>query len=220
MSPVLFFPVFIQINQNIDAPVQPQSLVVAEVGVYFQQAARPDLMQTSAGVVGIGQHAGDSCQCFEKLEHRPAVQEVENIANRRRQLLHRIECQLLALVYVRVREPCCFFGLWEIPERGFRHLDGQEIVKIDMGIGVFALYSSALAWARVSSSAANCSLSNWFSTRVSLGVSTCANSPCTNSLTDSGIDRLRGSLICAGWAAKPLVSNLLTHGKHVKTVGL
>src|ERR1700733_6055895 len=36
MAAVLFLPILVEINEDIDAPIQPQTLVVAEVCVDFQ----------------------------------------------------------------------------------------------------------------------------------------------------------------------------------------
>src|SRR6202522_2398712 len=98
MAAVLFFPILVQIYKDVDAPVQPELLVVAEGGMDLEQATWPNLVETASGEIRIGQHTPDPRQGLQKLEHGAAIQEPQHIPNRLGQPLHHIEGQLLSLV--------------------------------------------------------------------------------------------------------------------------
>src|ERR1700761_7060054 len=126
MASVFLFPILVQVNEDIDPPVQAKLLVVAEVGMDLQQTARPDLVQTASSVIRIRQHTPNPRQGLQKLEHRAAVHEPKHIPNWAGQLLHNIEGQLLALIYVAVGMPFRIPWLGKRLKRGLSHLNRQE----------------------------------------------------------------------------------------------
>ena len=94
MAAVFFLPILIKVNQNIDTPVELELLMLVEVGVDRKFAARLDLMQTAADIIRVGNDALDPGKRFQKLEHRAGIQEVENVAHRRREILDDVKGQL------------------------------------------------------------------------------------------------------------------------------
>jgi hypothetical protein len=115
MATVLFLPVLVEVNQNVDAAVEIELGVVVEIGVNAELSTRLDLVEASADKVGIGDHALDTGEHFEKLEHGTAVQEEENIAVALRQPFDAIESQLLFIGIIKLL-PLQFFRLGKISQ--------------------------------------------------------------------------------------------------------
>ena len=78
-------------------------------------------------------------QRLKKLEHGACIEEVEYIPDRLRQFLHCIEGQFFVLIHILVCTPICFLGLRKIAERGFGHVDGKEIIKINVWVRLVGL---------------------------------------------------------------------------------
>ena len=134
VAAVFFFPILVQIDQNIDAAVQAKTVVITEVGVHFQKSSGLDLVQSSANVGGVGQHTLNPGQRLKKFEHGAGIEEVENIPDRGRQFFYRIESQFLVLIHIFVCKPVHFFRLRKIAECGFGHIDGEEVIKVNVWV--------------------------------------------------------------------------------------
>src|SRR5207253_1494877 len=80
MSAPFFTPIAVEIDQQVEAPVELQLGMDVEVGVNFQKSARLDLMESAAAEVGVGNQSVDPGQRFEPQQHLEGVHVVEKIA--------------------------------------------------------------------------------------------------------------------------------------------
>jgi hypothetical protein len=126
---VLFLPVLVQVDEDINAPVELESVVAIEVRMHLKPAPRIDLVQTASDVVWVGDDALYSGDCLEKLQHGPAVEKVKDVTVGLRQLFDHIEGELSFLLRVELLPG-------QLPRRGelsqgrFRRLRGQEVVDV------------------------------------------------------------------------------------------
>src|SRR6266508_3217281 len=81
MSAVLFSPIFVQVNEHVQPPIELQLRMNIEIGVHFQKSARLDLMQSAAAEVRVGNESVDAGERFEPQKHLERVHLVEKIAN-------------------------------------------------------------------------------------------------------------------------------------------
>lgn len=81
VAAVLLVPVFVQVDQHVEAAIEFQFRVYVEVGVHLQESARLDLMQPASAEVRIRNQSFDSGERFEKEEHLEPVHGVEETAH-------------------------------------------------------------------------------------------------------------------------------------------
>src|SRR5262249_11849992 len=120
---VLFFPVLVEVDEDVDAALEIELGVMVKVRVHAQLAAGLDLMESSADVVWIGNDALDAGKNLEELDHRTAVEEEENIARAGRPALYTGKGQLLFVGIVELL-PLQFFGLRKFTQCSFGSFGG------------------------------------------------------------------------------------------------
>ena len=143
VTTVLLFPILVEIDQNVDAPVELELVVLVEVGVDGKFAPGLNLVQPAPDIIGIGDNTLDARKRFEKLEQRAGVQKVKYIAHRRRQVLHHIKGQFSFIGIVEL-VPLQLLGLGKIPKSRFEGGRGQKIIEVNIGKGFVALILARL----------------------------------------------------------------------------
>src|SRR3990167_3099896 len=86
ITAVFLFPVLVQVQQDVDAPVQKGGVVVIEVGVEFEQTPSADLVQTTTTQCRIGNQVRNARDPFQKPQEGQRMQLVEQVAGHRSEL--------------------------------------------------------------------------------------------------------------------------------------
>lgn len=81
MPAVLLTPLFVQIDEHVQPPVEFQLRVHVEVNVNVQESTRLDLMQSASAEIGIGDQAVDSGQSLQKEQHLEPIHGVEKTSD-------------------------------------------------------------------------------------------------------------------------------------------
>ena len=126
-------PALVQVEQEVDSPVQIQQWVDVEVGVDSEEAARPQLVQSAPEQVGIAHEAGNPGQLLEELDHRPAVELRDQLTSDRTHAALVGELELLRVALVRIDLPVIAAGPLEFGLTSPGDIEWDEVVNHSMG---------------------------------------------------------------------------------------
>src|SRR4030095_4450240 len=81
LTTILVFPVFYQIDQYVDTPLQVHLMMMIEVGMHRKMPALSNLVESSAGEIRIRNQAIDSSNILYYLDERKRIENIEQSAN-------------------------------------------------------------------------------------------------------------------------------------------
>ncbi len=88
---IFLFPVFVQIDQNVDPAIEFKLRMPVKVRMHGKFASWLDLVQAAPSIIGVGSQALDPGQRFQKPKHGPAIQKIKNIAVSSGQIFHQVK---------------------------------------------------------------------------------------------------------------------------------
>src|SRR5882672_5305067 len=97
MPAVALFPILIEIDQQIDPPVQVKIRMFVEVGMDLQKASPPDLMKTSPAEIRVRDQSVDPRKGAEVFQEGLSVQKMNQFPRHRTKPVFAPGCQLLLI---------------------------------------------------------------------------------------------------------------------------
>src|SRR4051794_28003260 len=119
-------PILVQIDQQVQSPLNAQPTVNVKIGVNAEVAAALGLVETSSVEVRIGEEARDPCKFFEKAQKCLAVELGKEVLDQTGGYFSRRELKLEPLL-VPVKKRLAFVRR-ELSENAAKHLFVQEVV--------------------------------------------------------------------------------------------
>lgn len=132
------FPVLVQVDQDIDAPLEIHGFVVVEIRVNGKMAAILDLVEAGAHEVGVGYKAIYSRHVFQKPNEWLGIERVEEAAKHAVQMI-RVKARFEPFLGAVKDHAFLVQNLWKTLEADFQDFRGQEIINYDMRVGIGAV---------------------------------------------------------------------------------
>jgi hypothetical protein len=131
MSAVFLAPVFVQIQDQVQAPIQAIFGMFVEVGMNTELPSPHDLVKSASVETGVGNEILDSRHAAQEFEECHGVQMIEEQPSNRAEgcLFGRRQLDLARVIELL---PANLIWLWEFRKHRVEHVGIQEIVKHDM----------------------------------------------------------------------------------------